>query len=704
MTPTTFHPKSRGSGDLFRSFLPLAQPGSLWKIFGLLVLANTALAFLPAGLGVKALLGALFIVVPLFWLVGLGPLTDRQTRPIWNMDLVPAPSLTVWALVAAFALASRFTGLAGLSNWPTMDEDGTGFTSLRLFEKWDGSLLLGDIQMPPSYFWGQALFFHLFGPSLLSFWLFPAVVSILTLGLGYWAARAFFPPAFSFLCLGFGALNYWWIWAGRLSEPIILVVPLECLAFGVWGRLLKAQGRNHLGIWPGVFGIVTGLCLYTSTLSLFLAAFLGILVLERGWSFPRDRKALYSGFTLGFMVALPLILAAVFHRYGRYPASLWFWKDSGYYENHWMAPLSHVTALFWGARDWTFWGGFLNPLEGALVFLGLAFCLKNPRSSPAKGLLAAFGFFLLPGLLTNNFEPFRSFLVSPLLLVFAVLGWGWLLSGIPGKTWGRVAATAALSALCAGLNLYHLWGPYHQAWGEQGPLSSRFKDVELWRAYDQLEEIQKTQGPGFIYPGFDPLSGRSLRLAVYPFNADENPGERDFPARWFAVLTNAQFTPFLAKRFPGSRWIWLSEHLPAAHGGLELGVIPCSAANPVPPSWPKAHSVLKDVDLLLDEGLPSDSAGRALEVLQSNRADFEGDPFLQSVYWDKLQGLYAAQGKIAEAVEALRQAAHSGYPVASVYQWMAYRLKQENQDQQAEEAYQKAVQLAGHPPPGGSTP
>ncbi len=674
------------------------EKGIIWKFFILLVLANAVISYFPLSLGMKLVTGLLFLAVPLFFL--FRSISAAPTEAVMEIDFLPKPSGMVWVLVIVLAVVFRFWDLTSLSAWPTSDEGWINYLALQLSGKWNWNLLFCGVQVPPAHFWGQALFFRWFGPSLFTLWLFPAFFSVVSLALVYGAARTFFSSRFSFFCFLLAVVNYWFLWCGRLSVSTAdVVVPFECLSLIFMGLSLKAinQGGKH---WSFLWGLSAGFCLYTATESIFAAGAMGLTAFWVGWKNKSARKELWLKFGLGFSAAAPLIFYALTHRYGSYVNSLWLTKASRNYESHWMAPLFHITALFWGAPDWTFWGGLLNPLEAALVFMGLVFALRN-RSRPLfQWMLAAFALFALPGLLTNSFDPFREVLLAPLLIALTAFGWGWLLSDCPAR-W-RTAGTGFLLLICAAMNLFHLWGPYRQAWGRQGPLSSRFKSIEVWRAYDILNSIQRKEGPGIIFQNYVANPELSLQIADYPFNAIENPKLSAVPVRWFAFLTNAQWAFYLSRRFPQSQWYWLSEHLPLDNGGMEMGIIPCTSASvKYLEQWRKADAVLADEVYTRISAQTRDPEGEALAMLQAHQADFEEDPFLRAVYWDKIQEIQTSRGNVPAAIEALQNGIQQGFSNAYFYALLGNLLNQKGQKLEADKAFAEAkILMAKNPMPG----
>jgi hypothetical protein len=88
-----------------------------------------------------------------------------------------------------------------------------------------------------------------------------------------------------------------------------------------------------------------------------------------------------------------------------------------------------------------------------------------------------------------------------------------------------------------------------------------------------------------------------------------------------------------------------------------------------------------------------DPNGAALRILQNHQSEFEGDPFLVSVFWDKVQTLEMAKGDWASAEDALRRGIQAGYKTPYFYQWLAYDLDKENRKAEAEETFRQGLEL-----------
>ncbi|HXL72506.1 MAG TPA: glycosyltransferase family 39 protein, partial [bacterium] len=275
--------------------------GLAWKIFILLVSANGVISFSPLSLGMKSAVGIFFLAIPLLFLYKKVPFSETRAGAILNMDFLPAPPGIVWILAVVLAVVFRFWDLTSLSVWPTSDEGWINYLALQLSKKWNWNLFFASFQVPPVHFWGQALFFRWFGPSLFTLWLFPAFLSLVTLGLIYGAARIFFSSRFSFLCFLLASVNYWFLWNGRLSVSTAdVVVPFECGSLICMGLALRKNHPGYRNLWPFLWGLATGFCLYTAVESVFFVGAMGLTVLGAGWKNKPARRGLWPWFGAGF--------------------------------------------------------------------------------------------------------------------------------------------------------------------------------------------------------------------------------------------------------------------------------------------------------------------------------------------------------------------------------------------------------------------
>src|ERR1041384_3716609 len=103
------------------------------------------------------------------------------------------------------------------------------------------------------------------------------------------------------------------------------------------------------------------------------------------------------------------------------------------------------------------------------------------RNPVLKWVWPALGLALLPGILSSNLEFFRIFLVFPLVLALAGLGFQQLASSLTPVR--RVGFLALTLAGIASLNLYHLFGPYQDRWKRPEASWGFYKSPENFRAY-----------------------------------------------------------------------------------------------------------------------------------------------------------------------------------------------------------------------------
>jgi hypothetical protein len=628
----------------------------LWIVFIISLLTNSVLSFYRFSPMTAIFIGVALLAVPFAWLGVSGKF--RSDDRVLRMDMGDVPGSLV-VLLALGAILARLWQLTSLSGWPLADEGINAFFSMELLKSWNWKPLIGVSQHPAAFNWGEALVFKCLGPSLFSLWLYPALLSILTLGLIYWAARQFFDRSFALVCLMFSLFQYWLLWCGRLSE-ISLALPQEMLTLICAGWVLKHKKGNPDRRYF-LLGAALALNFYMATSSIALALFAAMAFFlfgfkERIEGTPSGR----AGFLIGFFLILaPLVYFSMRQGYGKYVNSLWFFEPSSLYENAWIGPVSNVTGIFWGARDSSLWGGFLNPLETSLVFMGGYYAFQQRHSPLMRWTLVSSLVSLLPGLASSTIEHFRVILIVPFLLVFCALGLGCLLTETRETLRGWLIG--AVLILTMGLNLFHLFGPYHQAWGIPGPECSRFKSIEQWRAYDRLKEVSKTRGPGRVFFEFSlSMPDETIALAVCPFDAEQNP-HLSAP-KWVALITNAQWQDSLKRRFPKAEWIFLSEHLSMAEGGGLLGIIPSEELDErTLAKWEKAHEICHQVAAVFFHYPDKVRDQKIVDLLRENAKAFEEDRLLASIYWNKLEYFQSRDGNVKGAIEALRMGLKSGY-------------------------------------------
>src|SRR5579872_1727668 len=204
-----------------------------WIFFFLFFLLNAWMSWITASLNTKLLVFT-FVFIPLFLLM-VGARNKAAVQPPWEREIFSA--IPSWALGLLFLLAFgvRLYKLTTLSFWPEVDEGSMGYYASQMAAKWRWDFFFGFNYISPGPIWLLALFFKAFPPSLLTLWFFPVLVSMGTMGVGYWACRQFFSRSFSLLWAWGWAFSFWPLYVSRFDIPPILVPFWECLALLILG-------------------------------------------------------------------------------------------------------------------------------------------------------------------------------------------------------------------------------------------------------------------------------------------------------------------------------------------------------------------------------------------------------------------------------------------------------------------------------------
>jgi hypothetical protein len=632
------------------------------------------------------------IILPFGILLFLSPRSAKSSSTLLKTEWIPP--LPVWglALLAAGAVYVRFTQLTTLSLWPLEDDAANAHYALNWLEKGKWQLTHGFSGMPPFYIWGLGVCLKLFGVGLWTLWFFPAFLSALAVGFVYAGARRLFSASFTLLLTGLMAFSFWPLYAGRFSAEGGCLLFWECVAFYFFARFWKASDDEKAGTALRL-GLISGLGFYTFTSWSVLAVILTLVVFNQT---VLERKKNWSLFLRFFipqvLLFLPLGIVTALQRGGHFPFVL-----QNPLGGAWLG-FNDFSSFFWGSRLTLnlfayrpFWGGFLNPLLGALCFWGAVVFL---RSQPLGSWWKWFGIFfllILPGFITGGLDAHRVIQVLPFLLLAAAFGGVSLLSAIsPGA---RVLALAVVMILSMGLDGRHLFGVYRGLWTQPGPWFAS-KSVERMRAYGILRELKEKQGPGLILSELVPdIFDQTLSIATYSFNAAENPKVPLESARWVAIFTNVHYQPYLAKTFPQAAWTWLAPDVGRPDGGFLLGVIPLPSAHPeILSRWIRANGTSHSLAGAVFDHHDWKSRAVVLKNLQALHFAFEGDRFLESCYWEKVAENEYADRNYEAQVEALRQALRKGYPAAHLYNGLGALLLRRSHLQEARDCFQKAVE------------
>src|ERR1039458_3042755 len=270
---------------LKRGPLGLKEFDHPWVFFILFTLCDSFLAYSAIPLEGKLFVFFYGMILPsILFLLGLVAGRERHFSGGGGAQdlegILSRPGrILIWVFLGLLAF-TRFFRIGSNPAWPIKDVGHFGILALSLSQKWDGRLLWGECQSEPLYLWGLGLFYKLFSPSSLSTRLFPALVSILTLSLGYAAARQVFSRGLSFLAVSFLMVSFWdWVFSRTGIGPLT-VLPLEFLVLGLLARALKtaSPGIPRALIFTAL-GAATGLGFYSYAVwpSLFLAVTVAVV-------------------------------------------------------------------------------------------------------------------------------------------------------------------------------------------------------------------------------------------------------------------------------------------------------------------------------------------------------------------------------------------------------------------------------------------
>ncbi len=295
--------------------------------------------------------------------------------------------------------------------------------------------------------------------------------------------------------------------------------------------------------------------------------------------------------------------------------------------------------------------------------------------------------FLLPGFMSINMNSLRIIQILPLLLVVTAYGSGVLLQPLAGRA--RVLLMTLLFLFSTVFDMARLSQPYREVDSHPELFQATGKSLARYRAYQTIQEQAKRLGPGWVLGEWDVPSDRTLEVMTYNFNALK--GNTVSAPAWLAILTDAHYLPFLKARFPEGEWRMLDADVHPESPRL-LGLFHITRSNrDALTRWAQADSSFNlinwDLDHLHDRGVLE----RFDQDVQKGSEAIQGDPFIASMYWEKVGSTYYYFGNhYPQHLEAMERAVKEGYPASHLYGELATLYWVGGNQKAAEEVAMKA--------------
>ena len=638
-----------------------------WVYFSIFSLSNVLISYCPLSLEFKLWIAVFGLALPFG--VALASIPPRLHAALgW----VEGKKLPGWAWLAPLGLGVclRLAGLTTLSAWPVPDEGLFPYFAVREIQNSDWRFFYHRSEQPPFFPWLLGGFFKIVPPSLFSLWLFPALLSILTLFACVWAARLWLRGTASWFFAFFMAVNFWALYGGRFNTgAFLLVLPLGAAVWALLAPPFQNRFRKANPYSDLLFGLGVGAGFWTFPSWPVVALPAIFYYLKHRWK--RGKGAWLS---LAAFLVFPLFFISTFvflalrNGYGAHlKESSGFGSDFGMGRQI-LNSLSYLTAPFWGRGSVNYygpvWGGMIGAIMAALVFVGFISILRGRTPFKAWAYFSILAVGVLPGLLAYDFEIFRIFQWVPFLMAAASAGMMELLASTAPNLKKTALAILLISSFLP--EAYQLFGPYHQIWGVPNEHWVGLKSIEFYRAYGTLSEEARKNGEGLVLSDISQTGiDQTFKIACHPFDAAHNPQLDPDRAHWCAVLANANYGPFLKRRFPQGRWIDLSEGMSYPAGGEILGIIPVLPENSGSlRRFLEAERSLEPVTALFLQYRSGQSQDEIFEVLSRLYPFFRGDPFLESCYWEKVYFHDRANHLEPQSLEAVTLAVQRGYPAA----------------------------------------
>jgi 4-amino-4-deoxy-L-arabinose transferase-like glycosyltransferase len=425
-----------------------------WFYFIIFTLTNALLAYGSLNFKTNLCIAAIGWALPM--ILGVIYFSKAHSEnDLFREDTIPTVPIHWWLLTAILALIPRLYILFN-SSWLNPDEGLFGFLSLEISKIWKWHFFFTFAQAPPLFNWSAAIFFKWFTPSIFSMRLFQFILSIITILLVYRCGRNFFSKSFIFSCLYLFAFSFWPLYISVFFEPLSLLPILEIMSFWTLGSVLNSnkQEKKNLNRW--CLGLVTGLGFWVAIQWPLVAS---MIFLALFYKFKKQILTFYQLWIPTLLFFIPFCFFSVVEKNGEHIKTLLAFSLNGDVLKRLSDSFSNWTALFWGCdlqnSYGPVWGGMLNPISGALFFIGIFELIYQKKISLSRWVLTTFFAFMIPGVITNSFEIFRNEQIEPLLLLICALGFQSLIFHTSNKF--KKSSLIIIFFFSAGLDMIHLW-------------------------------------------------------------------------------------------------------------------------------------------------------------------------------------------------------------------------------------------------------
>lgn len=613
-----------------------------------------------APLPLSGKLGVILFLVAVPFLLDLFRPIRSDGNPLGECPAWP----TSWILSSGFlgALLIRVWTQASQVGYWNLDHGDFAQAALSQSVEHGPSLLLTSTQHPFPYFRLLLLAFNLYQDPRVFDWV-PAFLTILP-------GVVVFVMLRSVLGNPIASLTACFLWIdGALAvfsvsgAPVVQLPCLEVVALSIGVRCLVGRDRAPGWGMGALLGLIVGASVWT-----YQAAWALVLGMSLAGAVLALRKRLPAPFLVAYGTLLScfiLPLLWVYHRedFGQHVRGVSWLGSTAPWWTPVMNLFGYLAAFFWGGGGSCEYtaplGGFFAPWIGAFVLIGLMEALKDSRRR--VWIIFLMGVFFLPGMLSVSIEPARVVLVIPLLAFLGAWGFLRVFSGMGDRRAGVWASCLVLAGACWVAAIVKGWDPWHPFVPPVRPICTPV-DEGYRKFFEEVSEQARREGPGHIWTDLCP---QRPDVRAYPASRpfDLPKGQADWAVLWI----REDLRSFLAPRLPGARWVSLPSSANPAYGRETLVFIPLDRSRLDRSRWEtfneKMHRA-SEMEFSTPEG---GSVTACIAYLESQREASRGDPFLETVYWERLAALNRRELRFDADMVDLQNSLIKGCPAAHVW-------------------------------------